>query len=304
VLRITAGDVAVKEVVPAAGLAGRLTGRLELAGAGETVAQVIASSGGGGTMRIVDGRIEQADIAGLRRAFAKAVVDENLMERQRLAALVAAETARGPLTGLGFEAPLIAASGAVKLSFSRQDLPSGGGAEGAANLDLKALALDSRLGLSALSAGLPENQVPLAAAITWKGPLFATKREVDAAALLQAVSVERLRLELERVELLEFDQREQAMFNRRLKAFRQKPLPLPPPVDPPAAPAPGAPAQAPPPDASPPKANATRQDSGALLRPADPVQAPQAPSPSTTAVITEPVGGAFDRSGKLLPPPS
>jgi hypothetical protein len=256
------------------------------------VAQILASSGGGGTLRIADGTLPEADITGLRRGFVKAVADDNLMDKQRLGALVAAETARGPLKGLRFEAPLTAASGAVKATISPLALGSGDGAEGTVILDLKALALDARLGLSTLSAGLPETRVPLASSILWRGPLSGPKREVDATALLQAVSIERLRIELEQIELLEFDQREQAMFNRRLKAFRQKALPLP------GEPSPASPA--PQPEAVPPKANAEKPGPAASPPQADPApRAGPALAPSPSPIVFAPSGGA----GSPLPSP-
>jgi hypothetical protein len=292
VLRLTADGFALKDLLPSAGISGGLAGRLELAGAGESVAQILASSGGGGTLRIADGTLPEADITGLRRGFVKAVADDNLMDKQRLGALVAAETARGPLKGLRFEAPLTAASGAVKATISPLALGSGDGAEGTVILDLKALALDARLGLSTLSAGLPETRVPLASSILWRGPLSGPKREVDATALLQAVSIERLRIELEQIELLEFDQREQAMFNRRLKAFRQKALPLP------GEPSPASPA--PQPEAVPPKANAEKPGPAASPPQADPApRAGPALAPSPSPIVFAPSGGA----GSPLPSP-
>ncbi|MFI5015048.1 MAG: AsmA family protein [Hyphomicrobiales bacterium] len=280
VLHLSVDGIELKGFAPGAGLAGELSGRLEVAGAGETLSQIVASTGGGGTLRIADGSLEQAAIAGLQRAFAKAVADETLMEKTRLAALVASETSRGPLTGVSFEAPLVAASGVLKTTIPRRELPSGDGVEGSATIDLKTLALDARLGLSTLSAARPESRVPLAAVISWKGPLFAPKREADAATLLQAVSVERLRLELERIELMEYDQREQAMFGRRLKAGRQKALPLPPPPEPPAPPTP--PVQ---PAASPGAATAAPATPGQTASPSVP-PAPIAAEPASPALPT------------------
>ena len=220
-LRLSAEGIDLKSLVPGAGFAGQLSGRLELAGAGETLSQIVASSGGSGSLRLSDGWLEQATIAGLRRSFTRAVADDNLMDKARLAAVVAGETARGALTGANFEAPLVATNGILRTTIPRLDLQGGDGAEATATLDLKTLSLDARLGLATVLER-PDNPVPLAAAITWKGPLFALKREADAGALLQTVSVERLRIELERIELLEYDQREQAMFIRRLKAGRQE----------------------------------------------------------------------------------
>ena len=226
-LHLSGESIDLKTLAPGAGFAGKLSGRLELAGAGETLSQIVASSGGNGSLRLSDGWLEQAAIGGLRRGFTRAVTDDNLLDKARLSAVVAAETARGALSGVDFEAPIVATNGILRTTIPRLVLSDGDGAEATAALDLKTLTLDARLGLSTVSTDTPENPVPLAAAITWKGPLFALKREADANALLQAVSVERLRIELERIELLEYDQREQAMFNRRLKAGRQKAIPLP-----------------------------------------------------------------------------
>jgi hypothetical protein len=231
-LHLSVDGIDLKTLVPGAGFAGKLSGRLELAGAGETLSQIVASSGGSGSLRLADGWLEQAAIGGLRRAFKRAVSDDNLMDKTRLASVVATETARGALNGVNFEAPLVATNGIVRAAIPRLALADGDGAEATAALDLKTFSLDARLGLSTVTSDKPENPVPLSAAITWKGSLFAPKREADANALLQAVSVERLRIELERIELMEYDQREQAMFNRRLKAGRQKAMPLPAPPPP------------------------------------------------------------------------
>ena len=280
-LHLSGEGIDLKTLVPGGGLAGKLAGRLELAGAGETLAQIVASSGGSGSLRLSDGWLEQAAIGGLRRGFTRAVADDNLMDKTRLSAVVAAETARGALSGVDFEAPLVATNGVLRTTIPRLVLSDGDGAEATAVLDLKTLTLDARLGLSTISTERPENPVPLAAALTWKGPLFALKREADANALLQAVSVERLRIELERIELLEYDQREQAMFSRRLKAGRQKAMPLPPPSPEPATPL-ASPAPSP--------ASNGREGETAAKEPA----APAAPSPSPAPATSEPFA---------LPPP-
>src|SRR5262249_9435846 len=47
-LRLSAQDIELKGLLPGASIAGRVSGGLELTGAGETVAQIVSSSGGGG----------------------------------------------------------------------------------------------------------------------------------------------------------------------------------------------------------------------------------------------------------------
>ncbi|MBV9974995.1 MAG: AsmA family protein [Hyphomicrobiales bacterium] len=307
-LRLSAENLDLKSLVQGGGIAGQVSGRIELAGAGETFSQIVASSGGSGSVRVSDGWLEQAGIGGLRRGFTRAVADDNLMDKSRLANVLAAETARGALTGVSFEAPLVATNGILRTTIPRLSLAENdGAAEATAALDLKTLSLDARLGLSTVSTDRPENSVPLAAALTWKGPLFALKREADASALLQAVSVERLRIELERIELLEYDQREQATFNRRLKAGRQKAMPLP--VVPEIAAAPSSPVpEAPTPAApgAPAAANGSEGETAARETPSVPaapapvageppappplVRAPQPPSRPPQATPSDPSG--------------
>ena len=295
-LHLSGESIDLKTLAPGAGFAGKLAGRLELAGAGETLSQIVASSGGNGSLRLSDGWLEQAAIGGLRRGFTRAVIDDNLLDKARLSAVVAAETARGALSGVDFEAPIVATNGILKTTIPRLVLSDGDGAEATAALDLKTLTLDARLGLSTVSTDTPENPVPLAAAITWKGPLFALKREADANALLQAVSVERLRIELERIELLEYDQREQAMFNRRLKAGRQKAIPLPSPPAEPATPSPA-------PAASP--ASSGTEGETAAKEPAAPASPPPSPAPATSepSALPPPLVRAPQPPAKPAQPP-
>ncbi len=294
-LHLSGESIDLKTLAPGAGFAGKLAGRLELAGAGETLSQIVASSGGNGSLRLSDGWLEQAAIGGLRRGFMRAVSDDNLLDKARLSAVVAAETARGALSGVDFEAPIVATNGILRATIPRLALSDGDGVEATAALDLKTLTLDARLGLSTVSTDRPENAVPLAAAITWKGPLFALKREADANALLQAVSVERLRIELERIELLEHDQREQAMFNRRLKAARQKAIPLPPPPEP-ATPSPS--------PAASPASNGTEGETAAK-EPAAPASPPPSPVPATSepSALPPPLVRAPQPPAKPAQPP-
>jgi AsmA family len=298
VLHLSPEGVELKGLVPGAGLSGKLTGRIELAGAGETFAQTVASAGGGGSLRVTDGTIDQVSQAGVRRAFAKAVADDELIDKAKLAALVATETARGALTGLSAEAPLVATTGVLRMTVPRQDLGPDDAAEGTAVLDLKSLTLDARLGLATQSSGNSDNRVPLSAALTWKGPLFTPKREADTAALLQAVAVERLRIELERIELLEFDQREQAMFLRRLRAGRQKPV-APQPAPEPPAPLLGTPAPAPNPDPQ----QAAQQPSPIKAQP-EPARSPEGtPAPVLEAGPLAAPAPALSPGLAPLPPP-
>ena len=322
-LRLSGDAIDLKSLVPGGGIAGKISGRIELAGAGETLSQIVASSGGSGSLRISDGWLEQAAIGGLGRGFTRAVGDDNLMDKGRLAAVVAAETARGALTGVNFEAPLVATNGILRTTVPRLALSeSDGAAEATAALDLKTLSLDARLGLSTVAIDRPENPVPLAATLTWKGPLFALRRDADANALLQAVSVERLRIELERIELLEYDQREQAMFNRRLKAGRQKAIPLPMPTPETATASPPLPASPPVSPGAPAASNGAEGETAAKEPtsppassapvasepPASPpplVRAPQPPARPAQATPTDaqPFGQSSSATPELPPPP-
>jgi len=116
-----------------------------------------------------------------------------------------------PVTGtLGFEAhgegPIAAPHGEASLS---------------ASVDLMRLAVETRLSVSAPSAGLRFwSGPPPSAAVTVRDALEAPKRQVDVAAFSAGLATQAIARESDRIAALESDIRERAFFNRRLKGER------------------------------------------------------------------------------------
>jgi hypothetical protein len=85
-----------------------------------------------------------------------------------------------------------------------------------AALDFRDLTGRWRLGLRAdRPEGWKDAMPP--AAIIWQGPLFAPVRQLEIAALVNALGARAIEREARRVELLEIDIRERSIFNRRAK---------------------------------------------------------------------------------------
>jgi hypothetical protein len=117
------------------------------------------------------------------------------------------ETALTLATGVVRAAP-------VALDAAQERLSAG------AALDLRSMTLEIREAFAAKAAPTHWAGSPPAFEAIWRGPLAgASTREVEAGSLLNGLSARSLALELERVEALEADIAERAMFARRQKAW-------------------------------------------------------------------------------------
>lgn len=186
---------------------------IEFAGTGTSYAAIVAGLGGRGRADLSQLRLEAADPAALARLVA---ASEDLAEvsEGRVAAALGREFARAPATfdTAGFD---IAIAGGV-LSFS-QTAP-GVSPRLNGSINLRALTLDAAL---TLVAARPEGWVGAdapEAAIRWTGPLQRPARTLAVASLVNGLSARAIEREAARIEMLEFEARERAMFNRRLRA--------------------------------------------------------------------------------------
>ena len=88
-------------------------------------------------------------------------------------------------------------------------------------IDLRVPALDLRANLVMLGTPPKGWSGPMPqVAIGWRGPLGNPRREIDPAALSNALAARALAREIERVEAFEADIRERSFFARRLRAER------------------------------------------------------------------------------------
>ncbi|MBN9469645.1 MAG: AsmA family protein [Bosea sp.] len=202
-------------------LTGKLSGRFEAGGSGESPARLIAGLGGAGSISVSGAGMSRFDPAALSRVIAATGEDASESETERLQDRIATalEQANWPLGDV--TVPFTQAGGVLRVqpvTFERAGLR----AEASGTVDWRAMNLDLRLALRPLSAPPKDwpQQLPQVG-FAWRGPIAAPRREADVAALSNVVAARALAKEIERVEAFEADQRERAFFSRRLRAERE-----------------------------------------------------------------------------------
>lgn len=202
-------------------LTGKLSGRFEAGGAGESPARLIAALGGAGSVSVSNAGMTRFDPSALSRVIAATGDDASESESARLQDRIAAalEKASWPLGEV--TVPFTQAGGVLRVSPVTVER-AGLRAEASGLADWRALTVDLRLALRPLGPapkGWPE-QLPQIG-MAWRGPLAAPRREADVGALSNVVAARALAREIERVEAFEADQRERAAHVRRLRAERE-----------------------------------------------------------------------------------
>lgn len=202
-------------------LTGKLSGRFEAGGSGESPARLIAGLGGAGSISVSGAGMSRFDPAALSRVIAATGEDASESETARLQSRIAEalDKASWPLGDI--TVPFTQAGGVLRVQPVTVER-AGLRAEASGTVDWRALNVDLRLALRPLGTppkGWPE-QLPQVG-VAWRGPLAAPQRETDVGALANVVAARALAREIERVEAFEADQRERAMHARRLRAERE-----------------------------------------------------------------------------------
>jgi hypothetical protein len=202
------------------GFSGRLGGTLEFASTGQSAAALIEGLAGAGTAQFEGAALARSDPAALDRVVVKAQAPDALLDETNLAYSFGAELAKAPLPIPEGSTPLALTSGTVKLGPLAIALPHGGAAA-SASLDLRRLALETRLTLASDAAGLKFwSGPPPTATLIVEDALETQKRRLDVAALSAGLASQAIARETDRIAALEADIRERAFFNRRLKGER------------------------------------------------------------------------------------
>jgi hypothetical protein len=208
-------------VLTGGALTGKLSGRFEAGGSGESPARLIAGLGGAGSISVGGAGMTRFDPAALSRVISATGDDASESETERLQDRIGAalEQASWPLGDV--TVPFTQAGGVLRVqpvTFERAGLR----AEASGTVDWRAMNLDLRLALRPLAAPPKDwpQQLPQVG-VAWRGPIAAPRRETDVAALSNVVAARALAKEIARVEAFEADQRERAMHSRRLRAERE-----------------------------------------------------------------------------------
>ena len=164
--------------------------------------------------------LARSDPAALDRVVAKAQAPDALLDETNVAYAFGAELAKAPLPIPDGSTPLALTSGTVKFGPLAIALPHGR-ATISASLDLRRLALETRLALASDAAGLKFwSGPPPTATLIVEDALETQKRRLDVAALSAGLASQAIARETDRIAALDADIRERAFFNRRLKGER------------------------------------------------------------------------------------
>lgn len=195
---------------------GTLDAALDIAGGGRTPLALIASLAGTGNASIGDLQIPGADPAALPKVFAEVEADRLAVDEATLTR--ALETAgRGSLAAGHRRFTLSLAAGILHFDEPR-DAASPAAPPVSAALDLRQASIEERIEETLTAIPQDWQGPPPRVAITLAGPLKAPRRATDLGGFVNALAGRALARETARIEAYEFDVRERAFFNQRLKS--------------------------------------------------------------------------------------
>ena len=213
---LTADQIAVNRP----NFTGRISGTLEFASTGKSPAALVEGLAGSGSIRFGRAALGRSDLFALDRVVGKAQTSDSPLDELTVAYFLDTELNRGALAIPDVATPLALSAGVLKLG------PIGiqrdkGEAELGAKLDLRTLAVETRLAVTSPSDKLKFwSGPPPSATVVVKDALEAPKRQLGVGSLSAGLATQAIARETDRIANLEADIRERAFFNRRLKGER------------------------------------------------------------------------------------
>jgi hypothetical protein len=197
-------------------LSATMTARLDLAATGASERAMAGTLAGSGRARLADIVIPAADPQAISRIVALAEKDGVAADERAISSALQKEFARASLRAGVAQFDVLAASGVIRLQPVKLDMPD---ADATLSMAFDARSLTTEQTLDLVSRVPPPKwtdpnpRVRLA----WSGPPDRAVRSIDASALVNGLSARAILRESARIEALEADIRERAMFNRRLR---------------------------------------------------------------------------------------
>ncbi|MDB5595996.1 MAG: hypothetical protein JWM36_2957 [Hyphomicrobiales bacterium] len=203
------------QLLPEGPFSGSMSGQLDFTSTGQSFSALAGGLAGNGKVVMNGLTVARADVGALARVVDAADRGGLNFDEAEIQSRLAREFDRDSLA-LG-DRPFDASMAAGVLRLAPQ---SGNGAPAQFSLafDVRNMNVDARLALT--SPVLPKDwtETPPAATLVWQGRIGGLQRKVEAGPLVNAISARAIAREAARVDALEFDIRERAAFNRRLKA--------------------------------------------------------------------------------------
>jgi hypothetical protein len=217
---LTGSLTADKLAVAKPGFSGKIGGNLDFASTGRSAEGLIEGLAGSGIARFAGAALTRSDPEALDRVVAKAQAPDAALDETNIAYVFGNELNKAQLPIPDGAVPVALTSGVMKLGPVAIARPHGE-ATLSAELDLRKLALKTRLGLVSNAAGLKFwSGRPPGATATVEDVLDEPKRRLDVSSLSAGLATQAIARETDRIATLEADIRERAFFNRRLKGER------------------------------------------------------------------------------------
>jgi hypothetical protein len=198
-------------------IAGRLSGWMDFASAGQSANALMEGLAGTGKIRLAGARIPRLDQGALGRIVAKALSPDYSIDQTNISHALDLELNKQALAVGDADAPASITAGimragpfAVKNSTDEAKLQ--------ATFDIRSFVLEIRAVFSELQAQKFWSGPPPSIEIVLKGPADGLSRVIDANLFVAGLAAQAIARETERIANLESDIRERAFFNRRLKA--------------------------------------------------------------------------------------
>nr|WP_204262862.1 AsmA family protein [Methylobacterium sp. BTF04] len=212
----TLADASLADLLGGGPVAGRLGTVLRFGSSGDSASALVNNLGGSGTLTLTGLTVPGADPAGLDRALARALSDDDPLREGRLQALVAEDLSAGPLVAKRpVSAPATLVGGSLRAGPLAFDLGTGRW-NGTLGLDLRTGRLDARGTLTGTSSPKGWTGAMPAIQLGFAGPFARPERSVDTGPLTTGLAAVVLQRELEKIELFEADQIERLRRRARL----------------------------------------------------------------------------------------
>ncbi len=200
-----------------------ITGTLEFATSGKSEAALAAGLAGAGEIGLSSLRVNGLDPSALPRVIALAEDEKISVEPKEVEAALARELDRAPFRGeteVYFDASL--AGGVLKLSPRSAYTQTSTRTNMQAAFDARNSALNVQADIVASAPPRGWMGPPPQISVTWSRLLSQPVRRIDSSTLVAALAARAAQREADRIQSLEFDIKERAFFNRRLKWDRAR----------------------------------------------------------------------------------
>lgn len=191
--------------------------RFELAATGRSERGLVTALAGSGRVRLTDVVIPRADPNAIDSVVALAEKDAIAPDERTISTALQKAFVHAPLSVRALDVDVLAAGGVVRFQPARIEAP---GAEITLSgvFDLRSLVSEQTLEIVSRTIPPKWSDPNPRVRILWSGPPDKASRSIDSAALVNGLSARAILRESARIEALEADILERAMFNRRLRA--------------------------------------------------------------------------------------